>query len=371
MSKNFGTVPRTLYIDPAGPGQRLSSLNIALCVPTRVRADIGAKAVPIVIDWSRYGVGTLMPRLGVDINLTAQQTERPLDYIRSVYIDNSFSDFPVFVQFPDTKFTVICPPQAVGLFPVVTNLWAATIYGEGFFNGVLPVTSLQFMNVEVDGIVAETLYNDPVTLQNASIFVSALAAQSTVTLPVPLGVATPDRLMAFAVSVFDDLNTLPLTILSASLDGIACNAIAQAPLSGAVPAMTSTILLVFRVLGAVGNLTVNFSRAVTGFLWGVSYAMSNASVVLDSTAVATFPASTISSSMRVVPGMAQIYMAGIRGDPDIEYNWHNVEINNNSYFLGSGGASQARFGVAAKIATRTGFDTIAVRSHTLLGVVII
>src|ERR1700723_2806495 len=77
----------------------LSGLNVGICTPS----SYVPRVVPIVIDWSKYPSG------GVQVNLNAQGILNPIDFIRSVVIDNLQQGSSIEIQFPDTNFTIVCP----------------------------------------------------------------------------------------------------------------------------------------------------------------------------------------------------------------------------------------------------------------------
>jgi len=82
---------------------------------------IQGKCVPLHFDWTSYGAPVNKGvAVNVQFNLGTMSTSL-LDKIRSVYIDNLNSNVPVFVQFPDTLFTVTAQPNSAGFYPVMTN----------------------------------------------------------------------------------------------------------------------------------------------------------------------------------------------------------------------------------------------------------
>jgi hypothetical protein len=107
------------------------------------------KMVVANIAWANYGASVAVPNVGVFVNLL-QGVVNPLDRILSIYIDNTNSNIPVYVQFQDTGFTVSCPPNSEVWSPVITNLLSAKIYGEGFTVGTQPSTNVFFLNTIVN-----------------------------------------------------------------------------------------------------------------------------------------------------------------------------------------------------------------------------
>lgn len=77
--------------------------------------------------WPNYRVGTQPlgqnnPNFTININLNnaSASTVSQFWMIQSVYIDNENCNFPVYVYFPDTQFTVSCPPNSSGWYQVFT-----------------------------------------------------------------------------------------------------------------------------------------------------------------------------------------------------------------------------------------------------------
>lgn len=147
MSRNFAEIPAVPFI-----GQPYAQ-SIATCTPR----DGKPRTVKIAIDWSLYGVTGETKEMGVSVNLLGQAVETPLDKIRSVYIDNTFSPSPIFVFFPDTQFTLVAPAGAVVCAPVFTNVQNALIFAQDFITGQIPKTTVHFSNVHLEGFFIPTI----------------------------------------------------------------------------------------------------------------------------------------------------------------------------------------------------------------------
>lgn len=110
------------------------------------------KTVRIDIPWYTYGASTANQQISVSGNLFQQnQQVSPLDFIRSVFIDNLYVNVPVYVQFPDTLHTIVCPPNSQAMHPVFTYQQQFTIFGDGFEDGDVSTTSLFFSNIDRQG----------------------------------------------------------------------------------------------------------------------------------------------------------------------------------------------------------------------------
>jgi len=147
MSQNLilaNSVPLNL-----GRGAGPATMPVATCTP--INGD--PRAVTITVDWTAapYNAGLQNPDVAVAIQMDRQTT--PLDTIRSVKIDNTFNDVAVYLQFPDTQDTIICPPNSIVISPVFTRAFNATLYGQNFFDGRAPKTTVIFTNIDRQGLV--------------------------------------------------------------------------------------------------------------------------------------------------------------------------------------------------------------------------
>lgn len=142
MSFNPVQVPPLSFI--AGQGQTLQANAISVCTPLKSNPNV----VTVPIDWATYGAivgGAVI----IDIDLNAIGYGASIKELRSIYIDNTFSDLDVYAYFPDTQFAVICPANSTVMSPVWTNGLKCILYASGFFNADIPKTTYQFSNVPV------------------------------------------------------------------------------------------------------------------------------------------------------------------------------------------------------------------------------
>jgi len=135
MAISFSTVETTQWI-----GQVIGK-------PTQLCGKDG-RVVLVNIDWRIYQLSE-GENLGLEVDMTGIAPSNQLDLIRSVYIDNIGSPTTIYVFFPDTQFTAICPPYSYGWFPVVTFNRRAIIYGVGFTTSSIPLTNVFFTNIYV------------------------------------------------------------------------------------------------------------------------------------------------------------------------------------------------------------------------------
>jgi|SRR5580700_9011456 hypothetical protein len=115
-------------------------------------AGVVGRAVKLSFDWRSYGAGSATQNIVAAINLGSgrgTQAAPLLDLIRSIYIDNTGSAVPIFVQFDDTLFTVEIQPYSTGWYPVFTNGFAFHVAGFGFTDTNVSQLLMYITNVRV------------------------------------------------------------------------------------------------------------------------------------------------------------------------------------------------------------------------------
>jgi hypothetical protein len=125
------------------PKQRLAVQPMTLYTPTNEQPLFSA----YFIDWTQYNNAGALPNVGISLDV-AQVTagSATMSRIASVYIDNTSSNTPVYVVFPDTGFTVACGPGDTISQTVITSKTNAVVYGVGFTGGPQPLTTVYFSN---------------------------------------------------------------------------------------------------------------------------------------------------------------------------------------------------------------------------------
>jgi hypothetical protein len=116
-------------------------------------AGVRGRAVKLSFNWLAYGASSLNQNVVVNIQLSGgspTQIAPLLDLIRSVYIDNTGSPDAVYVQFPDTGFTIVAQPNSIGWYPVFTNLFAFQVAIFGVTSSNVPSCLMYITNVKVD-----------------------------------------------------------------------------------------------------------------------------------------------------------------------------------------------------------------------------
>lgn len=93
-----------------------------------------------------YGAGSAKPDVNVLVNVQAGGAQQPIDFIRSVKIDNLGNSFPVYVYFLDTTDTIVAPPDTIVWEPVVTNSRVANVILQGAQTAGLGNTKVYFCN---------------------------------------------------------------------------------------------------------------------------------------------------------------------------------------------------------------------------------
>jgi hypothetical protein len=139
-------------------------LKSALFSPTAQPITLFGKSnlpplqVSAFIDWKLYNNNGAIKTVGIPLDLGSGGTFQAantggtgantavIDRVVSVYIDNSGSNVPVYVVFPDTGHTIICGPQSTETDLALTNGLKVIIYGLGFTGGPQPTTQIFFSN---------------------------------------------------------------------------------------------------------------------------------------------------------------------------------------------------------------------------------
>jgi hypothetical protein len=150
MSRNFGAAVSFGYT------------GIPNVAPIKIKS-VSGQSVPLSIVWANYT--TFFSNVAVRVDLSPSSVSTPLGQIRSVYIDNMGSANPVYVQFPDTGYTVVAKENSAGWFPVYTNQFKFSIIALGINTSNIPIASVLVTNiaieasidVEIDSTVAQFL----------------------------------------------------------------------------------------------------------------------------------------------------------------------------------------------------------------------
>lgn len=158
-------------------------IGIPSTLPIKI-GGVNAQSIPLNFNWISYGASSLTPNINVLVSIE-NPTCRALDQIRSVYIDNLGSVNPVYINFPDTNYTVVAKPNSEGWYPVYSNSRVMWVIGEGFFTGSIPSTfiiltnraEVPAVNNEIDQAVA--LWRaSPIITRGTSIYNTALGTPS-------------------------------------------------------------------------------------------------------------------------------------------------------------------------------------------------
>lgn len=82
----------------------------------------------------------------VDVNSGGTSQGGVIDKIVTAKIDNSNSNVPILIWFPDSGDVVTCPPQTIATLPCTTNGSTCKIIAQGLNSGNLPLTNIIFYN---------------------------------------------------------------------------------------------------------------------------------------------------------------------------------------------------------------------------------
>lgn len=198
MSLNFSNFMPVPYI-----GQPVGKL-----IGTFTPLETDPRVQLVKIAWADYGASSNNPNVAISVNLRSQGGPvlvggGYLDAVRSVYIDNTFSDVPIFVQFTDDLFTVVMPPRSVGWLPVATSVQECTILGVNFVTGNIPTTTIHFSNVDRQGFVTSAQVEAGVQVQlldSGNGLTPAQVSTNVAISSVSFGTPTADRLLVLAIS---------------------------------------------------------------------------------------------------------------------------------------------------------------------------
>jgi hypothetical protein len=139
MSRNFNQITGTAY------KTQILGFQVNLC-------GLTARVAPVNIVWTDYPQTQLndtgLVSAAVLVNLQ-QGVVNPIKAVVAIYVDNSGSAVPVYVQFPDTNFVAVVSPFQTAFVPVMTNVLQAKIIAEGFVLtdealGIIPQTRIFF-----------------------------------------------------------------------------------------------------------------------------------------------------------------------------------------------------------------------------------
>ena len=109
-------------------------------------AGISGYAIPLLFPWLNYGASSLVQNINVNVDFDNKDCSK-LDQVRSIYIDNLGSDNPIYVNFPDTNYTVVAKPNSEGWYPAYTNARKMLVIGEGFLTNDIPITFIIASNI--------------------------------------------------------------------------------------------------------------------------------------------------------------------------------------------------------------------------------
>lgn len=138
---------RIFTTQPAPYAGNFTPKPIALYRPLEVSES--PNTVKIEIPWSvaPYTAGA------VAVDLLVQGPANPIRKIRSVVIDNTGVEWPVYLKFADTDDLVTCLPNSSIRVPVFTNQLACNIFAPDRVAGAVRITRIFFTNVYLDPLI--------------------------------------------------------------------------------------------------------------------------------------------------------------------------------------------------------------------------
>lgn len=239
--------------------------DIMLGMPRRQ----AAKTIPILIDWAAYGASSNNQRVSVSLSLRGTSGPNPLlEAVRSLYIDNTFSDITIYAFFLDCNYTVVCPPGAIVMQPVLTLDQNVLVYAEGFVDGQIPITQMQFLNTEEAGFYIPTTFGLPPALSFMTVLTETTNVANKSFVNIPIGAAAADRLIIVGINVNQQ------TVSGITADGVAMTQIVN---SAAVGAAISVAIFALRIPAGtvIASLAVTLAGASTTGMGLAVYRMVN------------------------------------------------------------------------------------------------
>ncbi len=161
------------------------------------------------VNWSSY-IDAATQTAFVKSNLLGQSgVTSGLDAVRSVYIDNTFCPVAVYIQFPDTLFTVVCPPYSICCSPVYTAVQDFSMYATDFPIAAIYQTNFFLSNVDRQGFVispALTVQQPPEGLSLAYTSSQTISANTSgwIWNDVPIGEPDATRMIIMPVVLTTD-----------------------------------------------------------------------------------------------------------------------------------------------------------------------
>jgi len=115
-------------------------------------AGLAGMAASLFINWA--GFATSATNIGVNVDLSDASIIKSLVAIRSIYIDNMGSSAAIYVQIPDTGYTVVAEANSTVWVPVYTNQYKFTVFALG-----IDPTNIPFSKILITDIPAPPAKN--------------------------------------------------------------------------------------------------------------------------------------------------------------------------------------------------------------------
>jgi hypothetical protein len=201
----------------------------------------GPRSVPTLIDFS------IASPFNLDLTFLEQMDK--LEFVQTVYIDNSLNASSVTVQSLGTQQKVTCPPNAQGYFPLLVTQQPKFIISTASGTPIVPI---QFLNVAIPCMIWSSI------IQAVSVGQTGVDGSSTITLG---GTAQPLFGGVVPVNGFTVVNPDAANVLWLNVGG---TALANGSGSIPVPALGSyTTPDLYRPEGAVSIVGANTAQKFT------------------------------------------------------------------------------------------------------------
>jgi len=132
MARGFGNVTQFQNYSPL---PRVAAISLA---------GISGQSAPLFINWANFPTN---PNIGVLVDLSDASIIKSLTAIRSVYIDNMGSSAAIYIQFPDTGYTIVAQANSTVWVPVYTNQYKFTVFALGIDPTSIPLTKVLVTNI--------------------------------------------------------------------------------------------------------------------------------------------------------------------------------------------------------------------------------
>lgn len=173
MARSFTGIPVIKY-----PGQFNPAQALQLCGPDKQPP----RSISAFIDWNLAqainNVNTVVSNLAVLYTMPPVFCDQ-LGVVKSIYIDNTGSQQPVYCMATDTGFVITASARDAAWYPVITNNFEFLFVCEGMNAASLPTTKIFFANRQI-GPYSDEEIQQAVQLRYSSLTIGGGAAVASI-----------------------------------------------------------------------------------------------------------------------------------------------------------------------------------------------